>query len=58
MDFPLYRISNGNPGNPGIWIDGGMHAREWVSPATVTYIANQVIEDWENLPEYMRNVNW
>ncbi|XP_012162318.1 uncharacterized protein LOC101461300 isoform X2 [Ceratitis capitata] len=54
----ILKISNGNPGNPGIWMDGGMHAREWISPATVTFIANQLIEDWEILPEYMRNVDW
>lgn len=25
-----------------IWIDGGIHAREWISPATALYIADQV----------------
>ncbi|XP_030569352.1 carboxypeptidase B [Drosophila novamexicana] len=55
--FPC-RISNGNARNPSIWIDGGMHAREWISPATVTYIANQLVEGWEDLPEHMRNINW
>ena len=30
-------------GNPGIFIEGGIHAREWISPATVTYILNQLL---------------
>lgn len=27
---------------PAIWFDGGIHAREWISPATVIFMANQV----------------
>ncbi|XP_053960330.1 zinc carboxypeptidase A 1-like [Anastrepha ludens] len=27
----------------GIFLEGGMHAREWISPATTTYIINQLL---------------
>lgn len=30
-------------GNPGIFIEGGIHAREWISPATVTYLINEIL---------------
>ena len=30
---------------PAIWIDGGMHAREWISPASVTYIVKKLLDD-------------
>ena len=26
-----------------IWIDGGIHAREWITPATVTYMLNELL---------------
>lgn len=29
--------------NPGIFIEGGIHAREWISPATVMYILEQLL---------------
>lgn len=54
----VLRISNGDPANSAIWLDGGIHAREWISPAAVTYIINQFTEDWENQPAYIRNVDW
>jgi len=30
-------------GNPGILIDGNIHAREWISSATATWIINELL---------------
>lgn len=30
-------------GNPGVFIEGGIHAREWIAPAVVTYLANALL---------------
>lgn len=30
-------------GNIGIVVEGGIHAREWIAPATATFILNQLI---------------
>lgn len=27
---------------PSVFIDGGIHAREWIAPATVLYFISQV----------------
>ena len=35
---------------PSIWIDGGIHAREWISPAAVEYLVYQLVENFD-LPE-------
>lgn len=52
------KVSNGNQNNKALWIDGGMHAREWITPATVTYIINHLVLNYENEPEYMQNIDW
>ncbi|XP_015606541.1 zinc carboxypeptidase [Cephus cinctus] len=28
---------------PGVFVEGGIHAREWISPATVTYLINEIL---------------
>jgi hypothetical protein len=42
-DMKVLKISTGGSNKPAVWMDGGIHAREWVSPATVTYITDQLI---------------
>ncbi|XP_055710873.1 carboxypeptidase B-like isoform X2 [Phlebotomus papatasi] len=54
----VLRISNGNAKNKAVWIDGGIHAREWISPATVTYIIDQLVEYREDQPKYVQDIDW
>lgn len=51
------KIGADNPEKPVILIDGGIHAREWISPAVVVYIINQLVENKEN--HYLiENISW
>merc|ERR1712168_927895 len=40
-DMVGIKIGSGN--KPAVWIDGGIHAREWISPATVMYFLNKLL---------------
>ncbi|KAL1456823.1 hypothetical protein WDU94_001519 [Cyamophila willieti] len=53
------KISHGGSGNenPTILMDGGIHAREWISPAMVLYVLHQLVEHPENFP-MLRKVDW
>ncbi|XP_018393719.1 PREDICTED: zinc carboxypeptidase-like [Cyphomyrmex costatus] len=44
---------------PGIFIEGGIHAKEWISPATVMYILHQLLtsED-QKVKSVANNFNW
>lgn len=35
--------------NPTIFIEAGIHAREWISPATATFLINQLIHSESKL---------
>lgn len=39
-------------------MDGGIHAREWISPAALTYMANDLVKNWDKQPEHIQNLNW
>jgi murein tripeptide amidase MpaA len=58
-DVFALKISSGGFGRkPIVFMDGGMHAREWVSQATVTYFLHRLIEDPEVRSELLENVDW
>jgi len=40
-------ISESSKEKPLIWLDGGIHAREWVSPATIMYIIDSLLGEQE-----------
>lgn len=58
---PIYtlKISNGNFGTkPLIFIEGGCHAREWVSQASVMYLINRLVEDPVSSNELLADADW
>ncbi|KXJ78698.1 zinc carboxypeptidase-like isoform X1 [Aedes albopictus] len=46
-------------GNKAIFVEGGIHAREWISPATATFILNQLITSTDpRIIELSTNYDW
>ncbi|KAK2880478.1 carboxypeptidase A4 [Channa argus] len=47
---PMYvlKFSTGGINRPAIWIDTGIHSREWVSQATGVWTANKIATDYGN----------
>ena len=38
----IFQLSSGGSNKAAVVIDGGIHAREWITPATVMYLARYV----------------
>ncbi|XP_026321179.1 carboxypeptidase B-like [Hyposmocoma kahamanoa] len=57
-DLKVLRISDGKPTNKAVFIDGGFHAREWISPATVTFFINQFAENFDVESDDVKNIDW
>lgn len=41
-----------------VWLSIGIHAREWISPAFVTWLINELVENYAAHPQYVDNVDW
>jgi hypothetical protein len=48
-----------NKDRKAIFIEGGIHAREWISPATVTYIANELLTSTDSsIRDLAESLDW
>ena len=56
-DMKVIEISHAGPEAPIAWIEAGIHAREWISSATATYIANELVNNYDENKEIVDNLN-
>jgi murein tripeptide amidase MpaA len=55
----IAKVCKGGCGNkPAMWFDGGIHAREWISPATVMYMLMELVEHDADHPDLTENLDW
>ncbi|NWX47980.1 CBPA1 Carboxypeptidase, partial [Steatornis caripensis] len=49
---PLYvlKFSTGGSNRPAIWLDTGIHSREWITQATGVWTANKIAEEYGHDP--------
>jgi len=57
-DMNVLAITKAGPGKPNIWLEAGIHAREWISPAVATYVVRELVEEYHEHPSYIDNINW
>jgi len=58
-DMRVVKVCKGGCGNKkAVWIDGGIHAREWVSPATVTWMLKEVVENDAAHADLTETLDW
>ena len=44
-DMRVLQITKAGPGKPNVWIEAGIHAREWIAPAMATYIIDSLLKN-------------
>ena len=58
-DMIIAKVCKGGCGDkPAMWIDGGIHAREWISPATVTWMLKELVENDAAHADLLENLDW
>lgn len=51
----VLKLSTGGKNKPAIFIDAGIHAREWISPVTALYTVDQILTNHKYL---LNKVDW
>jgi len=57
-EMKVLAITKAGPGAPNIWLEAGIHAREWIAPAVATYLVRELVENYGDHPDYLDKINW
>jgi len=57
-DMNVLAIEKAGPGAPNVWLEAGIHAREWIAPAVATYLVNELVNNNGAHPDYLDKINW
>jgi len=58
-DIRVARVCKGGcGGKKAVWIDGGIHAREWIAPATVTWMLKELVENDTAHSDLTESLDW
>merc|ERR1712058_111608 len=57
-DMKVLAITKAGAGAPNVFLEAGIHAREWISPAVATYVVRELVEEYHEHPSYIDNINW
>merc|ERR1712121_162160 len=57
-DMNVLAIEKAGSGAPSVWLEAGIHAREWISPAVASYLVRQVVEEYDSHPDFLDKINW
>lgn len=56
----VIRITDKNSRSPkkSVFLDAGIHAREWIAPATALYVIHELVENYANNKDVLQNLEW
>merc|ERR1712012_506889 len=57
-DMNVLAIEKAGAGAPNVWLEAGIHAREWIAPAVATYLVNELVTNNDAHPDYLDKINW
>ena len=55
-DMRVIKIEKAGAKAPIVWIEAGIHAREWISSATTTFMINELVNKYEENKEIVDNL--